>query len=393
MRSALFLFVLILTLIAVNIELDIYVPAFPQMLHYFATTPSQLQWIVSINFIGVAIGCLFAGPLSDYYGRKKIIILGLLVFVIGSLGCVLVKSLTGLIVWRFIQGLGSSAPNVVSNPVIMDIYSEKKAAQFISIANSVITGSMAAAPIVGNYLTIYFNWRANFIFILIIAIISLMGMHYFYNEKQKIMSDEKVKFNLMSILKNYFVLSKNYRFLSLGIIPSLMYASIVVYIASLSLLFVNHMQVPQRLMGYYQGAVMFSFLIFSLISAILLIKINIKNIQKSGLLLITLASLFLLIIAFVAPNKPIIITLLMMLYAAGAAIALGPFITQALNTFPQMIGSASALLGALRLLLSSIALAWVGHLFNGTLLPIAAVLFIFAFIGNGLYLLISFNKK
>lgn len=387
MKRLLLPIVVIFTLIAANIELDIYVPALPQMLNHFATTASNLQWILSINFIGVAIGSLFYGPMSDHFGRKRIIIIGLAIFVIGSLGCVLSDSLTGLILWRFIQGLGSSAPAVIGFAAIAEMYEEQKAAQLISIANSVITGSMAAAPVIGNYLTIVFNWRANFIFILILAFLSIIAMQIFFKEPKK----HKItkEFDLINMMKSYLCLLQDKKFLMLGIIPCLMYASIIVYIANLSLLFVNYLGVTQHQVGYYQAAIMLIFLIFSFIAVYLLRKISVQASQCTGLFIVSLASILLLLCYFIFPKNPNLITMIMSLFAAGSAIALGPFISQALNTYPELRGTSSALLGAIRLALSSVVIAIVGHFFNGTLLPIALIIFILMLMSVSMYLYLN----
>ncbi|WP_308192473.1 MFS transporter [Coxiella burnetii] len=86
---------------------------------------------------------------------------------------------------QFIQGLGSSAPAVVGFAVIAELYEERKAAQLIAIANSVITGSMATVPVIGNYLTIIFNWRANFVFIFILVLLSIIAMQVVFKEPKK----------------------------------------------------------------------------------------------------------------------------------------------------------------------------------------------------------------
>ena len=383
MKKILLPTVLIATLIAANIELDIYVPALPQMLGYFKTTSGNLQWILSINFIGVAIGSLIYGPLSDHFGRKKIIVIGLTIFTVGSLGCVLSGNLIQLIFWRFIQGLGSSAPAVIGFAAIADVYEEKKAAQLISIANSVITGSMAAAPVIGNYLTIIFNWRANFTFVFVLALLSLFAMLVLYKEPEK--KEPVGKINVCTIPLSYCRLLKDVRFIMLGIIPCLMYAGIIVYIANLSLLFVNYFGVTQHQVGYYQAVIMFAFLIFSFVAAYLLNRFSVSVSQKIGLSVTAISAVFLIGAYFLFPENPNIITGIMALFSAGSAIALGPFISQALNCYPKLRGTSAALLGAIRLSLSAAVVAITGHFFNGTTLPIAIAVLLSMMIAVAMY--------
>lgn len=171
----------------------------------------------------------------------------------------------------------------------------------------------------------------------------------------------------------------------LGIIPCLMYASLIVYIANLSLLFVNYLGVKQNQVGYYQGIIMFTFLLFSFLSAMLLTQFSIKTMQKMSLAIILLASIFLFLNNFIFTN-PVSISLIMSLYSVGSAIALGPFISQALNVFPELRGTSSALFGAIRLALSSVAISIAGYLFNGSLMPIAVIILAMTGISVVMYL-------
>ncbi|MEM1244495.1 MAG: multidrug effflux MFS transporter [Pseudomonadota bacterium] len=383
MKQVLLILTLIITLIAANIELDIYVPALPQMLHYFATTSGRLQWIISINFISIAISSLFYGPLSDHYGRKKIMLVGLIIFVISSLGCVLAHSLATLIFWRFFQGIGSSAPVVAGFAAMAEIYTGKKAAQLISIGNSVITGSMAAAPIIGNFLTIYFDWRANFTFIFILAVLALIMVQLFFQDTHVGKPNDRLNFK--SISRAYVDLIKNKRFLVLGTIPCLLYAGMIVYISNLSLLFVNYLGVTQADVGYYQAVIMFTFLIFSFITVFLLHRFTTQTAQTLGLFVVFIASLLLLVLDWFWANDAKVITIIMSIYQAGSAIALGPFMSEALNTHPQRRGTASALLGGLRLTFASIVVAIAGYLFDGSLTPIAMIIFILMAVNMLLY--------
>ncbi len=92
----------ILMFVALCAEADIYVPSFPEMIKYFGVGENQIQLILSINFAGLCIASLVSGPLSDSFGRRKILVYGLLVFFISSVGCVFATKFNTMIFWRFI---------------------------------------------------------------------------------------------------------------------------------------------------------------------------------------------------------------------------------------------------------------------------------------------------
>jgi DHA1 family bicyclomycin/chloramphenicol resistance-like MFS transporter len=191
----------IIMYIALCAEADIYVPAFPQMIQSFGVQENQIQLILSINFAGLCIAGLAAGPLSDSYGRRKILLSGLLLFVIGSAGCVCATEFNTMLFWRLIQGIAASVPMVIGCAVIVDKYPQEKTSQLIGVLNSVISAAMAGAPIAGAWISQAFNWRANFIVILGLALISFVGTLLFIEET--LPSIKRKSFNILSICKDY----------------------------------------------------------------------------------------------------------------------------------------------------------------------------------------------
>lgn len=101
-----FIGIILLTFIAFYIETDIYTPSFPQMMSHFGTNEDTIQMLLSMNFLGLCLSCLFLGPASDAYGRKPILCSGLSIFMLGSIGCAVTDSLNWMIAFRFLQGVG-----------------------------------------------------------------------------------------------------------------------------------------------------------------------------------------------------------------------------------------------------------------------------------------------
>lgn len=133
---------------------------------------------------------------------------------------------------------------------------------------------------------------------------------------------------------------------------------------------------------------MLVFLIASFIAVPLLTKITIYQMQKIGLGITGVSGVLLLLITLIQPQRPVLITLAMMLFSAGSALSLGSFITQALNSVPQFRGTSSALLGTIRLTLSSVAIMLAGYLFNGTIAPLALIIIALTLLSIILYYLV-----
>ena len=172
----------ILVIISTAAETDIFVPSLPAIKDYFGTTETWVQMIIGINFLGLCISGFFYGPLSDSYGRRPVLLIGLLILAVSSVACLFAQNMTSLLFWRFIQGLGSSVAFVVPAAIIYDVYDQERAAKMLGIYNSFITFVMAFAPITGSWLYMSFGWRANFVFVAMLAVITFVCAACFIHE-------------------------------------------------------------------------------------------------------------------------------------------------------------------------------------------------------------------
>lgn len=157
-----FLGIILLAFIAFYIETDIYTPSFPQMMNYFGTNEDIIQMLLSMNFLGLCLSCLFFGPASDAYGRKPILCSGLSLFMLGSIGCAITDSLNWMIIFRFLQGVGCGSITSAGITLFFDVYPSDKSSRLVSLCNGAIGGMMALAPMLGNWISLHMGWRMNF---------------------------------------------------------------------------------------------------------------------------------------------------------------------------------------------------------------------------------------
>src|SRR5262245_57599395 len=122
-----------------GMEMDLFIPSFPELQKVFDLSPAMVQMTISTNFIAFCICSLFAGNLGDKFNRRIILLLGLCIFVIGSIFCVTAFNYSLLIVGRILQGIGISAPAILSFPVLLEDYSKEKQPGVMGIINGVKT--------------------------------------------------------------------------------------------------------------------------------------------------------------------------------------------------------------------------------------------------------------
>ncbi|MCL5260828.1 MAG: multidrug effflux MFS transporter [Gammaproteobacteria bacterium] len=192
---------------------DLYLPSLPAISISFNVSAASVQMTVAAYMFGYALSFLFYGPISDAIGRKIPLIGGLIIFLLGTLGCVLTNSIDLLIAARLLQGFGAGSGVILGNTIIRDLSDEHnlaKAYSYLGVANIV---AIASAPFFGGYLQQFFGWRANFIVLLIYSLLALSISIFCLSEtnQHRTIANlhlKQIRLNLSTLFSNsQFVLS------------------------------------------------------------------------------------------------------------------------------------------------------------------------------------------
>ncbi len=165
--------VILMDLLA-GMEFDLFVPSFPELQMQFNLSAFLVETLLSVNFVGFCLSLFVVGSLADHYGRKPIIVFGLITFITGSICCLCEASYFLLILGRFLQGVGIAAPAILSFLIIADAYPIKQQQFFMAILNGLMNAATGVAPVIGSYITLYFHWQGNFITLLLLSICVLI---------------------------------------------------------------------------------------------------------------------------------------------------------------------------------------------------------------------------
>jgi MFS transporter, DHA1 family, multidrug resistance protein len=159
----------------IPLSTDVYLPALPSMVEKLNTTPAMVNLTIILFFIFYAIGTLFWGPLSDKFGRKPTLLIGVCFYTIASILCVLSTNIISLIVFRIFQSIGCGAATAISTAIIKDSYSGEKRARVLAIVQTMGTTSPVISPIIGAMILSFTSWKGLFVFLVVIGIISVIG--------------------------------------------------------------------------------------------------------------------------------------------------------------------------------------------------------------------------
>ncbi len=295
-----YLFLIIMVFIVACLETDIYLPAFPDMMRYFNTSEAVIQGLLSWNFIGICLSGPFYGPLSDSFGRKKILISAMGLFSLGSIGTVFAEHIEWMLVWRTIQGLGCGGCFTIGTAIIYDKFHHEDATKAINDLNCVIPVIMAMAPLIGGYLNIHYGFRSNFS---VIAIFSLLTLLICTLKLEETLAPEKrAPFNIKTILSDFGKAMVCFKFWAPTIIVSCIFAGYLCYISYTSLLFVNNLGVSRVLYPVYQASVLISFVCASLTANKIINRKGVEQLKRYGLIFLSLGGVIFMLSAGFIPN-------------------------------------------------------------------------------------------
>ncbi|WP_264703862.1 multidrug effflux MFS transporter [Wolbachia endosymbiont (group A) of Volucella inflata] len=361
-------FLLILSLIAKFIEIDISVPSFPDMVRYFNVSEGTIQLTIAYNFLGFCIGGLFFGPLSECYGRRRIMIIGNTLLLIGAVGCVFAPSIFWLLISRFVQGIGVST-SVVVFAIVADSYKGDEAVKFIGIMNSVLTVVMAIAPVLGSFINEIVGWRGNYATVAILCLISWVLLLLALPETKK----DRDIFSLKKTMKDYRKLLSNPRFVTLSLMSSLFSAAYISFITCGPFLYMKTFGLSSTIYALHQGAIVGCFSLISLFAGKILQKLGAIKCVISGTSVGAIGSLLLVIFSIIVPHSFYLVTLSMIIFSIGCAICQPVIFNASINVFPEIKGTASSSVSFIRAFIMAIFIGLTSYVYNGQAISVAVL--------------------
>lgn len=208
-RAFLLLFMGILTAFGPFVT-DMYLPTLPSMTEYFSTSMSQVQLGLTFSMLGLALGQLGFGPLSDKIGRRHPLLISMAVFVVSTLACIFAPNIEFFLGMRFLQGIAGAGGIVIARSIAADKFSGRDLAKALAIVGAINGVAPVAAPIIGGVCCDFIGWRGIFAILLVLGlIISLMCFFY----KETLEEDRRSKEKWSSVLKMFSTVIRKKRFI------------------------------------------------------------------------------------------------------------------------------------------------------------------------------------
>lgn len=358
-------------LIAIGpLSTDMYLPAFPAMTRELGG--GAMEYTLASYFIGLSLGQLFYGPLSDRYGRKRPFMAGLALYVFASLGCALAGSVESLVAWRFLQALGGCSSMVIVRAVVRDRCEVRAAAKAFSMLILVMGVTPLLAPLLGGWMAVHLGWRSIFWLMLAFGALSLLLVFFGLPETHDIRHEPPLR--LGGILADYAGLLASPSFMGYTLAGGLGFAGMFAYIANSPFVLIGLHRVRAEDFGWYFGVVAFGYIAASQINARLL-----KHAAPSHLLRIATwgpaGAGSGLALGGLAGWLPLPLVLACFFVYVASMGCIGPnSAAAALATHGQMAGKASALMGSVQFGLATLAGGLVGYAQDGSAMPLALIM-------------------
>lgn len=353
-------------------SIDMYLPGFPAIALDLNAPMSQVQLSLTAYLVGIAFGQLLYGPLLDRFGRKRPLYVGLVVYILASVGCAFTESIHALIFMRFLQALGGCAGIVSAQALVRDIFPVNKTAQAFSLITLVIAVSPMIAPTVGGYVTAMFGWHMVFVILAAITFLILVVTYFFLPKGRG--ADPAVSLKPNAVAKNFYSVFRNPQFLIYTAAGGLATAAPFAYIAGSADVFMNIYGLSEQVYGWVFALLAFAMIGSTQLNHFLLKKFTSEGIIKVTLVYQTVVGAIMVLGVYYNWYSVYSLVAVMFVFFIGQGL-IGPN-TSALSLAPftKNAGSASALLGSWRLGAGGIISAIVSLFHNRTALPMVAVM-------------------
>ena len=353
-------------------SIDMYLPGFPAIAKSLHTTTAQVSLSLSGFFIGISVGQLLYGPLLDRFGRKNPLYIGLILYILASLGCFFATSIEVLIALRFVEAVGSCAAAVGSMAMVRDIFPLKDNAKIFALLILILGVSPMIAPTVGGYVTATFGWQVIFIILASIATLVLITVIFFLPESYQ--PDPTYSLKPKPIINSFLSVLKHPQFYTYAICGAVGFSGLFAYLAASPFVFMDVFGLSAKVYGWIFALLSVGFIGSSQVNSMLIKRYKSEQIVKVSLPCMVIISLIFLtgsISGWFGVGGTIVVIFAFLCcvgitYPNTTALSLAPFSKNA--------GTAAALMGAIQMAVGTLVSIVVSLFKSRSSIPMAGLM-------------------
>ncbi|MEI2285109.1 multidrug effflux MFS transporter [Paenibacillus polysaccharolyticus] len=353
------------------LSLDMYLPALPTLADEFGSSTSYAQLSLTACMIGLALGQLLAGPLSDVRGRRIPLIAGLVLYTIASILCLVSPTMGSFVVLRFIQGLAGAAGIVIARAVVRDVYEGPELTRFFSLLMLINGVAPIAAPIIGGQILTYTSWRGVFILLSLIGVLALLAVIFGLGET--LPAQKRSSGGLKQTLLTFGSITRNRRFMGYALTQGFAAAGMFAYISGSPFVLQKIYGVSPQMFSICFAINGLGIILASQIAGRLAGKVSETRLLIAGLLIAAVGGTSLLV-AILAGGGLISVLIPLFLVVSSVGLINTASFALAMADQAKSAGSASALIGVMTFLFGGLVAPLVGLGGEHTAVPMGIVI-------------------
>jgi MFS transporter, DHA1 family, multidrug resistance protein len=352
--------------------IDMYLPSFPTIVKEFGTTASFVQISLTSCLLGLGVGQLIIGPMSDVQGRKKPLLIFLIMYLVASAICAFAPNIYFFIVARFLQGFSAAGGIVISRAVVRDKFSGRELTKFFALLTLVSNLGPIIAPVVGGTILAFTNWTGVFIVLSVVGLVLFFTV--FSKLEESLPTEKRVPSNIGQTFSNFGTLLKDRQFTGYAFTQGFIVAGIFAYVSGTPFVYQNIYGVSPQVFSLLFGLNGIGLILGSQAVGKFVDVISEKTFLIIGLTMSNLAGAVLLV-ALLLKAPLIAVVIPIFFFVASIGIIGTTSFSLAMESQGHIAGSASALLGLLPFILGSISSPLVGIAGENSAIPMGAIIF------------------
>lgn len=368
------------------LTMSMYTPSMPSLTVDLGTSSSMVQLTLTLYLAAFAAAQLLYGPVADRFGRRPVLIGGMLVFSAGCALAVVSESIGQLLAARFVQALGACAAPVVARALIRDLYDGRQAARMLSLVAMAITVAPAIGPLMGGYLSVHFGWASVFVVLMVLGLANtVVGLTVL---PETLKPEYRTELAFRPILTRYGQLLSARIFVGYVAALACALGGLLAYAAIGPFIFIDLIGLSPDLYGWTLVATTAAYFVGSLMANRLVGRVGIDRLILIGGGLILLGGSGLSVAVFTDTVRIVTILGPMTLWLIGMGLVLPNAMAGAIGPFPHMAGQASSLIGFLQMGAGALGSGAISLIGGETALAAGVVPMVMAVVGIGTYLLL-----
>lgn len=375
-HPVLFPLLLVLYEVVTYLSNDSYLPALPQIQEDLFTTQTLVQLSLTTWFLGTASMQLVLGPVSDRYGRRPVLLVGALVYIITTAICSVATDIMTLIVIRFFQGITITSMIVAGYATIHELFDQKKAIHTLAWMNSIVILAPAVGPLFGAVILYFAGWRWIFGALTIAAMLTTIGLYFYMPETNK--DGYKQPIQVSRLMRQYWQIVSNIEFLCYTLMFCLLFCGMIAWIVSGPFLVIETFEYSVFWFAIFQAYIFTGFILGARLVKPFMRIYSLNQLINYGLALALIGGISSPLLSYFWPNFLGGMIISMTCFACGSGLTFSILSRKAIESSQEPMGMRMAIFSSLMSIFGAIGSIIINIFYDNQLMSLSYILFVFA---------------